>query len=70
MELVNWIQDEMIAGQFAPGQKLYSENELKDMFHMSRQTVRHAISILEKEGVLVRKRGSGTYISGSSRREI
>lgn len=68
MELVNWIREEIADGKFVPGQKLYSENELKDMFHMSRQTVRHAISILEKEGVLDRKRGSGTYVSSGTGR--
>lgn len=63
MELVNWIQEQMEAGKLLPGQKMYSENRLKEMFHISRQTVRHAIGILEEEGTLIRKRGSGTYIN-------
>lgn len=42
---------------------MHSENELKDMFHVSRQTVRHAISVLESEGILIRIQGSGTYIN-------
>ena len=63
MELVNWIEEQIAAKRFLPGQKMCSENELKDMFHVSRQTIRHAISILENEGVLVRRQGSGTYIS-------
>ena len=32
------------------------------MFGVSRQTVRHAIGILETEGLVERVRGSGTYI--------
>lgn len=68
MELVNWIQEQIALKKFLPGQKMYSENELKDMFHVSRQTVRHAISILENEGVLIRKQGSGTYIN--DRRQV
>lgn len=63
MELVDWIQEQVALGNFKPGDKLHSENELKEMFHMSRQTVRHAIGILEEEGVLIRKQGSGTYIN-------
>lgn len=63
MELVNWIQEQIAIKRFLPGQKMCSENELKDMFGMSRQTVRHAISILEAEGILERRQGSGTYIS-------
>lgn len=63
MELVSWIKEQIASKRFLPGQKMYSENELKDMFHLSRQTVRHAISVLEKEGVLTRIQGSGTYIN-------
>ncbi len=62
-ELVDWIQEQIASKRFLPGQKMYSENRLKEMFQVSRQTVRHAISVLEDEGVLVRKQGSGTYIS-------
>lgn len=68
MELVNWIQEQVKSGKFLPGQKMYSENELKGMFHLSRQTVRHAISVLENEGILVRRQGSGTYIN--DRRQV
>ncbi|MDE7015449.1 MAG: GntR family transcriptional regulator [Kineothrix sp.] len=67
MELVNWIQEQIAAKKFLPGQKMYSENRLKEMFHVSRQTIRHAIGVLEEEGVLVRRRGSGTYISNTGR---
>ncbi len=68
MELVNWIQEQVESGKFLPGQKMHSENELKEMFRLSRQTVRHAISVLENEGVLVRRQGSGTYIN--DRRQV
>ena len=41
---------------------MYSENELARMFHISRQTVRKAIGLLEERGVVRRVRGSGTYM--------
>ena len=41
-----------------------SENQLSAAYGFSRQTVRQALGILEQEGVLVRRRGSGTYIAG------
>lgn len=56
VELVNWIREQIDGKKFLPGQRMYSENRLKEMFHVSRQTIRHAIGILEEEGVLVRKR--------------
>ena len=63
LELVNWIKEQIETEKLLPGQKMYSENELSDMFDLSRQTVRHAISVLEQEQVLRRVRGSGTYIN-------
>ncbi len=60
--LVNWIKDRIGTRELRPGEKLYSENELSEMFDLSRQTVRHAIGILEAEGLVERIRGSGTYI--------
>lgn len=62
--LINWIKEKIKTGELRPGEKLYSENELSEMFGLSRQTVRHAIGILETEGLVERVRGSGTYIGG------
>lgn len=63
--LLEWIKERIHAGELVPGDKMYSENELCSMFDFSRQTVRHAMAILEQEGLVERRRGSGTYISAS-----
>ena len=63
LELVRWINTQIQEKKLTAGQKMYSENELKEMFGVSRQTVRHAISVLEGEGMIRRVRGSGTYIN-------
>lgn len=63
MELVGWINEQIETKKLAPGQKMYSENTLKEMFGVSRQTVRHAIGVLENEGMIRRIQGSGTYIN-------
>ncbi|MBQ7776029.1 MAG: GntR family transcriptional regulator [Lachnospiraceae bacterium] len=62
-ELIQYINNLIAEGALKPGDKLFSENKLADMFDISRQTVRHAIGILEEEGKVTRIRGSGTYIS-------
>ena len=67
-ELVDYVYNLIDSGTLKPGDKLYSENELSEMFGISRQTVRRAIGLLEEEGVLRRVRGSGTYI-GDDRKE-
>ena len=50
LSLVNWIKEKIRTRELCAGEKLYSENELSEMFGLSRQTVRHAIGILEAEG--------------------
>ena len=65
LEIVNWIQAKIENGELKSGNKLYSENELSEMFHISRQTVRHAIDVLEQRKLVMRIQGSGTYISAT-----
>ncbi len=55
----NWI----ITKEFAPGEKIFSENELAEKFKVSRLTVRQAISQLVQEGFLISKRGEGTFVT-------
>jgi GntR family transcriptional regulator len=42
---------------------LPSENELVQTYQVSRATVRQALSLLEREGLVHKARGKGTYIS-------
>ena len=67
--VINWINENISSGILKVGDKLNSENELSRMFGLSRQTVRHAIDILEQQKVLVRVQGSGTYI-GSVKKAV
>ena len=46
--------------------KLPSEQELCQRYHVSRQTVRLALSVLEAEGLIEKRKGSGSYITGLS----
>lgn len=48
--------------EYAPGNKLPSENELVEQFGASRPTVSRALAQLESEGLVERKAGSGTFV--------
>jgi GntR family transcriptional regulator len=50
------------AGTLTPGHKLPSEHELAASYGVGRPTVRQATDSLIQRGLLVRKRGSGTYV--------
>jgi len=58
-----WIMENIEKNVFKYGTKLPSENFLCKKFSISRQTVRNAIDILEKEGIVTRRHGSGTYVA-------
>ncbi|MEG0545940.1 MAG: GntR family transcriptional regulator [Oscillospiraceae bacterium] len=45
------------------GEKLPNENELSENLKISRTTLREAIRILASEGILVVKRGRGTFVT-------
>lgn len=64
--LVNWVKEKVNQNELLPGERLKSENELAAGFGMSRQTVRHALGILEQEGIIECRQGSGNYIANVS----
>lgn len=45
-----------------PGQHFPSERKLADLFHVSRNTVREAIRMLEERGIVDVRTGSGCYL--------
>jgi GntR family transcriptional regulator len=51
------------SGAFRPGEAIQSERSLVKLTGMSRVTIRHAIEELLREGMLSRRRGSGTYVA-------
>jgi GntR family transcriptional regulator len=51
------------AGVFSPRARLPSENDLVQLYGVSRITVRQALSELVHEGVLIRVQGKGTFLS-------
>lgn len=47
-------------------EKLPTEQELCSRYHVSRQTVRQALALLEDSRLIVKRQGSGSYITGLS----
>jgi len=53
---------------FAPGDKLPSEHALCAEFSVSRITIQRALNMLEKEGLIAREQGRGTFYHGAGAR--
>src|SRR5208282_2554550 len=50
-------------GQLKPGDAVDSERELAKIHKVSLMTARHALTALEREGVVDRRRGAGTFVA-------
>ena len=61
--LMEELKQAIMSGSIKPGEKLPSENELSDRYHISRHTVRKALSILINEGYIEAEHGRGTFCS-------
>ena len=53
----------ILGGEFPVGSKLPNEDQLCERFGVSRVTVREAVRALIEDGLVVRRRGSGTYVT-------
>ncbi|HHY64396.1 MAG TPA: GntR family transcriptional regulator [Clostridiaceae bacterium] len=57
------IQNRIQSGEYAEGELIPSERDLAKDFGISRMTVRQALNQMVAEGMLVRERGKGTFVS-------
>lgn len=59
----NEIKEKINQGELKHGDMIHSENELKDLYSVSRMTVRQALNNLVNEGYLYRHKGKGTFVN-------
>jgi GntR family transcriptional regulator len=57
------IRKKIDAGNLRPGDSVPSERDLAKIHQVSLMTARHALATLEREGVVERRRGVGTFVS-------
>ncbi len=57
------ISDYILSGQLAPGDKMPTVRQLQQKFEVSTYTVFSAFNLLEKQGLVSRRHGSGCYLS-------
>ncbi|CAH1653144.1 GntR family transcriptional regulator [Hyphomicrobiales bacterium] len=61
-QLYEQILQRIVSGEYAEGARLPSENQLSDVFGVSRSIVREALSRLQVDGLVAARQGSGTYV--------
>lgn len=62
-QLETILRKKITSGDYSPEISLPSEDALAKEYEVSRITVRQALSSLEKDGLVIRQRGRGTFVS-------
>ncbi|MFD6553744.1 GntR family transcriptional regulator [Streptomyces sp. NPDC058398] len=60
-QIAAYLRDGILDGEFPPGEALPSSRKIKDEFGAAAQTIKNAMEILEKEGLVFTRRGAGIY---------
>ncbi|UJQ95546.1 GntR family transcriptional regulator [Mariluticola halotolerans] len=64
LQLANVLRQLIEEGAMREGEALPSERRIMEQTSLSRVTIRKALDLLVKEGLLRQKRGSGTFVAG------
>ena len=57
------LEERIEAGELQPGDAVPSERELARAYDVSLMTARHALAEMEREGLVDRRRGAGTFVA-------
>ena len=63
MQIVDTLLERIEQGELAPGDRVGAERSLAKQFGVNRRTIRQALEVLERRGLVERRQGSGTFIS-------
>ena len=62
-QVTDYVREKIYSRQWGVNEPIPSEHELMDMLQLSRGTVQRGISQLVDEGLLVKQRGRGTFVT-------
>jgi DNA-binding GntR family transcriptional regulator len=62
-QLEQHLRRQVQAGALKAGDPIENEGDLQRLFNVSRTTVRQALGNLAKDGIVVRRRGAGTFVA-------
>lgn len=68
LQVAGELRAEILSGKFAARDQFPTENDLCQRYGVSRFTVREALRRLQNEGLIARKRGSGTVVQPAAAR--
>ena len=63
LQIGDFIKEEIVSGRLTPGDRLKSVREYSLLFEVSNLTIHRALRQLELEGVIVTRKGVGSFVS-------
>lgn len=61
-QIADHLREAIERGALQPGDKVPSESQLMDHYEVARMTVRHALQVLQSEGLTVAEHGRGVFV--------
>jgi GntR family transcriptional repressor for pyruvate dehydrogenase complex len=69
-QIYEQIRDLIYRGEYRPGERLMAERDLASLFKVGRPTVRSAIQKLIDNGLVIARRGVGTFVADNTSQKI
>lgn len=63
VQISEWLENEILSGNFESDQKIYSQYQLAEMFTINPATAAKGLNILAEEKILYKKRGLGMFVT-------
>lgn len=63
MQIANWLETEILKGNFKVNEKIYSQYQLAEMLQINPATAAKGLTLLSQEGILYDRRGIGKFVS-------
>ena len=63
LEVTEQLRQAIVKGKYASGSQLPTENELAGEYGISRMTLHKSLTLLEKQGLIVKHQGRGIFVS-------
>lgn len=69
-EIANKLRSQIQAGVYKAGEQLALEREMCEQYGVSRITIKKAVDQLVKDGLVVKRRGSGTFVKSLADEDV
>jgi len=63
MQIANWLETEILKGNFSVDEKVYSQYKLAEVFQINPATAARGLALLTEEGILYDRRGLGKFVT-------